>query len=266
MKIVTYNLRCIYDKWDGVNSFIHRAGFIYEKITAENPEIIAFQEVVEKSRDFLVKLFPEYIFLGHFRNADYTGEGVFTAVRKDAIEVLGFEDFWLSPTPAIAGSRYENQSQCPRTCLMTQLRHKESGKLLRIYNLHLDHVSDEARQKGMECVFEAIKGYNERLELPSVILGDFNALPEDGVMRMCDNNTSPQITDVTKDIPFTFHGYGKCEQKIDYIYMTKDLADNLKRVYTWDDKCVWHEDVYHGADVPSIYLSDHYPVCAEIEI
>lgn len=254
MKIVTYNLRCVYEKWDGINSFIHRAGMIYEKITSEQPDIIAFQEVVEKSRDFLVKLFPEYIFLGHFREADYSGEGVFTAVKKDTFEVIGFEDFWLSPTPGIAGSRYENQSQCPRTCLMTQLRYKESGRLIRVYNLHLDYESDEVRQKGMECVFNKVKEYNKKLELPSVILGDFNAFPEDEVMKMCNSSKSPEITDVTKDIPFTFHDYGKCKDKIDYIYMTSDLIENLKEVCIWDD-------VSDG-----IYLSDHYPVCAELDL
>ena len=95
MKIVTFNLRCVYEKWDGINSFIHRAGLIYEKVNAEKPDIIAFQEVVGKSLEMLTKLLPEYLFLGHFRNADYSGEGVFTAIRRDEIEVLGFEDFGL---------------------------------------------------------------------------------------------------------------------------------------------------------------------------
>lgn len=266
MKIVTYNLRCVYEKWDGVNSFIHRAGLIYEKINSEKPDIIAFQEVVEKSKILLEKLLPEYIFLGHFREADYTGEGVFTAIKKDRFEVLGFEDFWLSPTPAIAGSRYENQSDCPRTCLMTQLKDKICGKILRIYNIHLDHISDEARRNGMECVFDYVKKKNAELETAAVILGDFNALPQDGVMKMCDEHANPKFYDVTKNIAYTYHDYGRCKQKIDYIYMTKDLSDILKRVYTWNDECVWHKDIYHGADVPHIYLSDHYPVCAEIEM
>lgn len=266
MKIVTFNLRCIYDSWDGINNFIHRAGFVYEKINTEKPDVIAFQEVVEKSLELLTKLFPEYLFSGHFRNADYSGEGVFTAIRKDTIEMLGFDDFWLSPTPYIPGSRYENQSVCPRTCLMTQLRDKKSGKVFRVYNLHLDHESDEARQKGMECAFEVIRKNNEKKEYPTIILGDFNAHPQDGVMEMCNNNPVPKIFDVTKDIPATFHNYGRCAQKIDYIYMTKDLTDNLKKVYAWDDKTVWHKDTYHGSDVPSIYLSDHYPVCAEVDI
>ena len=44
MKIVTFNLDCCWDGAEGINSFIHRAGMIYERINAEKPDIIAFQE------------------------------------------------------------------------------------------------------------------------------------------------------------------------------------------------------------------------------
>lgn len=52
MKVVTYNLSCDWDSCDGINSFIHRAGMIYERLDAEMPDIIAFQEVVPKSIRF----------------------------------------------------------------------------------------------------------------------------------------------------------------------------------------------------------------------
>ena len=264
MKIVTFNLRCVYDRWDGVNSLIHRAGFIYEKINAEKPDVIAFQELVEKSLELFTKLFPEYLFLGHFREADYSGEGVFTAVRKDKIEVLGFEDFWLSPTPYVPGSKFENQGVFPRTCLMTQLRYRETGTVFRVYNIHLDYESDDSRQKGIACVLDAFEANNKKSDLPSIILGDFNASPFDDVIKKC--NETPKILDVTKNIQVTFHDYGRSDTKIDYIFITRDMEDNLKNVCAWTDKCVWHPDLYHGPDVPYIYLSDHYPVCAELDI
>ena len=126
MKIVTWNLRCLWSG-DGINAFLHRAGMIYEKIDREKPEIIAFQEVVAESLTFLRKIFPEYIFLGQMRSENYDGEGLYTAVRKDIFDVLGGETFWLSPTPYIAGSRFEKQSDCPRICVYTLVRHKTGG-------------------------------------------------------------------------------------------------------------------------------------------
>ncbi len=77
IKIVSFNLRSQYTG-DGINAFIHRAGMIYDKIKKEAPDIVAFQEVIEPHYDVLPKLMPDYTFLGQFRNADYTGEGVFT--------------------------------------------------------------------------------------------------------------------------------------------------------------------------------------------
>ena len=44
MKITTFNIRCKFDT-DGINSFVHRAGFIFHKIQKEKPDVIAFQEV-----------------------------------------------------------------------------------------------------------------------------------------------------------------------------------------------------------------------------
>ena len=56
IKIVTYNLRCIW-KGDGINGFIHRAGMIFDKINAELPDIIAFQEAIPKHIEFLKTAF-----------------------------------------------------------------------------------------------------------------------------------------------------------------------------------------------------------------
>ena len=45
MKVVTYNIRCVWDTCDGINNFIHRAGMIYDKILEEKPDLIGFQEM-----------------------------------------------------------------------------------------------------------------------------------------------------------------------------------------------------------------------------
>ena len=177
MKVVSFNLRCHWKSNDGINAFIHRAGFIYEKINQEQPDVIAFQEVKRHSRDLLEKMLPEYEFVGTFRDADYTGEGLYTAIRKDLYVFLGVEMFWLSPTPFVAGSRFKNQSPCPRICLVTKIRNKNTNEIFRMINLHLDHVSDEARMLGLDCIFKFLDKYEELEHIPMVMLGDFNALP-----------------------------------------------------------------------------------------
>ncbi len=56
MKIVTFNIRVITD--DGVNNFYNRIGFIRQKIKAEMPDVIAFQEVTDAIREALIEALP----------------------------------------------------------------------------------------------------------------------------------------------------------------------------------------------------------------
>jgi endonuclease/exonuclease/phosphatase family metal-dependent hydrolase len=252
MKIVTFNVRCSWSS-DGINSFIHRAGMIYEKIREEAPDVVAFQEIREKHLALLERMMPEYTFCGQLRNADYGGEGLYTAIRTDRLQVLGMETFWLSPTPYVAGSRYEHQSDCPRICVMTQVRNKKSGQILRIYNLHLDHKDEEARVLGMKSVLDYVTAQNQKTELPAVILGDFNAKPNSEAIALCRAYEGGLLTDLTEEIPSTFHNFGRMttDCKIDYIFVSPTLAEACTGVTVW-------ADVHDG-----IYLSDHYPVSAE---
>lgn len=251
MKIVSYNVRCSY-VGDGINSFVNRAGLIYDKIKNDQPDVIAFQEVTAKILDVLQKLLTEYVFVGQFRNEDYTGEGLYTAVRKDSCMVLGYETIWLSPTPYVAGSRFEIQSSCPRICVQTLVRHNESGKRMRIYNLHLDHKSEEARVSGMKSALEFVQQYYHKDSFPAVILGDFNAHPDSQVITMC--NAYPHLKEASAPIETTFHKYGTKAIKIDYIYMSDELADAAVCATAWTE------------ENNGIYLSDHYPICVQLEL
>lgn len=250
LKIVSFNIRHVWD-WDGINSFVHRAGLIDEKISAEKPDVVGFQEIRAKNLALLRKLMPEYHFVGHLRNSDYKGEGLYTAVRMDTCEVIGFEAVWLSPTPYIAGSRFECQSECPRICLCTTVLHKASGKLFRVFNIHLD-LPEEARLLGIKSTFEFIDSQNAKLSLPFALLGDFNSIPEDSVTAFCKERSD--VEDITAHIPVTFQDFGRRELKIDYIYTDAFLTQTVKNVTVWDDQ------------LNGIYLSDHYPVSAEFDI
>lgn len=255
IKIVTFNLRYLWlAHSDSVNSFAFRAGLIYDKIRREKPDVIAFQEVVPTHLDVLQKLLPEYMFYGHFRNADYTGEGLYTAVRKDCFQVLAYETFWLSPTPFVSGSRFPDQSMNPRMCVVTAVRHTESGKVIRLYNIHLDDLSDEARIEGIRCVLRQMNRINETtLALPTMILGDYNATPESKTIRFCRENREPMLIDITAHIENTFHDYGRTEKKIDYIFVTEEIANAVICTDIWNT-------CFEG-----IYLSDHYPVYTELD-
>ncbi len=249
VKIMTYNLRGVW-MWtkEDKQCFVFRAGLMYNKVMNEKPDIIAFQEVMPKHLELMKRMFTEYDFYGQGRDANYDGEGLYTAIRRDAWNLIAYETFWISPTPYVPASRYEIQSDCPRICVVTHVRHKETGKMLRLYNVHLDHISDAARIQGIQCVLEKMDAINKQQYIPSMLMGDFNARPDSETIRFCNEHTDPVIKEVTANIPVTFHNYGTEEQKIDFIYVSEDLSGAAVESGIWDT-------VFCG-----IYLSDHYPV------
>lgn len=252
LKAVTFNIRCVW-KGDGINGFIHRAGMVYEKIMQEKPGIIMFQEMRREHLELLKRMLPEYTFIGHFRENDYTGEGLYTAILNERIQLLGFESYWLSPTPYVAGSRYENQSECPRICLTLKLRDMITGKVFRAVNIHLDHISDAARVEGIQQVFKTTCERNLIDDMPTIIAGDFNAEPDSDTISFCKNYDKFKVYEVTGKIGTTFHNWGQMAVKIDYIFATESIKNSVKSAYIWDD-----------CD-EGIYLSDHYPICIEID-
>ncbi len=255
VKIVSFNVRCLWDSEDG---FVSRMGLIYDKIEKEQPDVVAFQEITPVILRALKQIMPGYLFVGHGRGPDYQGEGLYLALRESSMKLIGLDTFWIAPNPYDKLSRYEDQSSCPRICVGATLYHAQTGTELRVFDVHLDHRGSNAQQEGMKCVLEKVAEANRRFYAPTVILGDFNVLPENPVCQICAAWQEPPTYDITEKLPGTFHGYGSRgeapDMKIDYIYVTKELRDQNT------DTCLWTERL-NGH-----FLSDHYPVCAEFEL
>lgn len=256
MKIVTINIKCdstghAPDSPLGRNTFAARRDYLKARIRKEAPDIMGFQETQPHMVAWLKENLPEYVFMGHGRGADFADEAMILAVKKDKFELWGFETFWLSPTPYVPGSRYENQSDCPRTCAAAFLRCAEFDFPFRVYVTHLDHISDEARQLGMAAIVERIKADNAKIPAPCILMGDMNAFP--GTIVFDPLKEIATMRDVTEDVGNTFHGFGTWKEttKIDYIFVTEPFADT--------DARRWHEE--HDG----IYLSDHDPVSVELK-
>lgn len=255
--VVTFNLRTE-SVGDGPNYFFNRAPFIITKIRSEMSDVICFQECNTRMLKWLKASLYEYEVVGMGRNAGLDGESNPVAYRKDKFDLFGFDQFWLSPTPFVPGTRYEHQSRCPRICMTVCLSPKNTGKIFRVYNTHLDHVDAESRVLGMGRVLDKISEDNAKMRLPFVITGDMNATPDEISMQKVMDFKEIPIQDVTSNTPLTFHGYNparRSEYRIDYIFADKELECGEASV--WDD-------VYEVGE-NKVYLSDHYPIVADIE-
>lgn len=253
LTIVTFNLRCNAG-CDGINMFINRRGNILAKIDEVMPDVIGFQEMTAAMHDFLVRHLPEYAFVGRARTDDLSSEHVDIAYRRDRLELWGLDYFWLSPTPYIPGSRYPDQSECPRITTVALLHHRDFTKPFRVYNTHLDHVGPEARRLGMRQILDRITEDNHKQDFPFFITGDLNAEPSENTIADALAYGDYPVRELTEKLDVTFHSWGKENIKIDYIFADKRIvtAENYK-ITRWTD------------ENNGIYLSDHYPVMCEIE-
>lgn len=112
MKFVTFNIR-LDNHQDGIYNFDCRKEPILRKLRDEKPDILCFQEVLPHALTWLRENLPEYYVVGCGRGPEFDDEASAIACRKDSVELMGFETFWLSPTPHLPGSRYAAQSPCP---------------------------------------------------------------------------------------------------------------------------------------------------------
>ncbi len=248
IKVFSFNLRIISEN-DGINIFYNRKEGIIEAITAHAPHLIGFQEANDCMRDFLRDNLNDYTLIGCGRNSDYRGEGTPLAFRNDKFQLIRSESFWLSPTPNTPGSRFEDQSSCPRIATAAFLKPHGKGEPFWLINTHLDHKSSSARVLGATMLCEYIEEKGGRF----VLMGDLNAVPDSDEIKLL----AGKYTNATESIGGTFHAFGTIStdsaRQIDYIFT--DLTTDSRESFAL------RQEPKDG-----IYLSDHHPVCAFVEI
>ena len=251
LKIVTFNIRCDYGQ-DGPNQFCYRSSLVKRKIEAEQPDIICFQEVLPHVVQWLKENLTDYYVVGCGREKTLDGEQMTVAFHRDRLNMISMETYWMSPEPNTPGSRYEEQSMCPRTCTELVLQDAESTKPFRLINTHLDHIGVGARKLGLEQIVKKIKSETFLPELPVILAGDFNAEPDGEEIRVLGGEA---CVNLTEGIGITFHNYHRDDPNdpqcsIDYIILKGDWE--LKKVEKWTEQ------------KDGVCLSDHDPICAEL--
>ena len=197
-----------------------------------------------------------YTVVGCGRGKDYRGEATCIAYKRDDFELIALETRWLSATPLVPGSRYAaDQSGCPRIYTAATLKHNDSDEIFIFLNTHLDHKGSEARKLG---ALDVVRYLSEQ-KLPVIITGDMNAIP--GTPEI-DAFTAYElggkaVIDATATVGGTFHGFGhytpEKAHKIDYIFTT--LPCDTSKSYVVID-----------TPADGLYISDHNPVCAYIDL
>ncbi len=249
MKFVTCNIRGDFG-CDGDNNFCYRKPLLLKKFSEEKPDIICFQEVMPHVAAWLKEALTDYYVIGCGRSETLRDEQAAIAYRKDRMNLMKMDSYWLSETPDVPASRYPDQSPCPRICTEAVFEDLEEEKVFRVVNTHLDHEGQMARRLGLEQIMNKVKGESFFGDVPVILTGDFNAEPDWEEMQVLKEY--PEFRNVTEKIGITYHGFtaDAIPTCIDFIIIRGSIS--CRKVEKWTDR------------ENGVYLSDHYPVCAEL--
>ena len=235
-------------------------------IDRHKPDIISLQEVLKEQSEDFKKYFKDFQLVGFDgpeMDAHQTG---YHGIAKNPIlfskkkyELLTASTYWLSETPLVAGSKSWDTARA-RHANWVRLKERATGKEFRVINLHLDHVSAEAKLEQLKMVAEESKQY--QAEFSQILTGDFNSRfnsPVFNKVREEGWKDALETLNGEKEMGFTGHAFKgmKYEKaavggRIDFIWYrgrVKPVAAGIIR-----------------DDIGGVYPSDHFFVQADLEI
>lgn len=255
LKMMTYNIRLDVAS-DGENAWPNRKDFFTSQIQFYSPDIFGVQEATPNQVIDIASVLSDYNKFGIGREEGGTGEACTIYYKKDRFKVLESNTFWLSETPNLVSRGWD--AACNRVCTYGLFKDLKTKQTFWVFNIHLDHIGEQARIKGVQLVLSKMKELNTK-KYPAFLMGDFNSEPN-----------TPQISEIkkimddTRDIsqekPFgpagTFNNFNHNQPVtllIDYIFISKNSKLKIKK----------HAVLSDSKDLK--YPSDHLPVLIEID-
>lgn len=258
--MASYNIR--YNNPDDVeegNGWTQRCPHLCEIINYEQPLFFGAQEVLVDQLHDMLKLLPDYHYLGVGRD-DGKEAGEYAAIfyLKDRLEVVDHGHFWLSETPEKPSRGWD--AVCVRICTWALFKDKQTKQQFYVFNLHMDHVGTVARRESAKLVIQRMKEFKK--QYPMVLTGDFNVdetneiyliftksgilkdAYESAVMRMANTCTWNDFMQDCRD-----------KHRIDHIFVSSDVTVERYAILT---ESYWLGNTRRNP-------SDHYPVFAKLK-
>lgn len=169
LKVMTYNLR--YASPRPPNAWPDRRPLMQALVNREAPDVFGTQEGLYGQLQELAAGLPAYEWIGLGRAGGSKDEFAAVFYRRDRLEPVAFDHFWLSDTPDVVGSMtWGNKFR--RMVTWVRFRERATGRVFEFWNTHFDHQVEEARQKSAALIRERIAQTDPAL--PLLLVGDFN--------------------------------------------------------------------------------------------
>jgi endonuclease/exonuclease/phosphatase family metal-dependent hydrolase len=239
---------------DGPDRWELRREQMFALLKDQGPDVIGLQEALHFQIDEILAALPQYRMVGVGRSDGGQG-GEYAAIlyRASRLSVRQTSTFWFSDTPEIVKSNTWGAA-LERICTWALFDDKQ-GTPFYLFNLHLDHVSQPAREKSGGLLLKRIAARSP--VLPVVLTGDFNTGEANPVTREVAKTlldtfrvVHPDATEVGTANQFKL-GATKGD-KIDYIFVepgTEVISADIVRT-----------------SVGGRYPSDHFPVVSKIRL
>ena len=253
LKVMTFNIRLSLDS-DQENSWTNRKTEALQLMDYYHPDFFGVQEAVPQQMIDIKNGLKKYDFVGVGRD-DGKNKGEYSALFYDTekLEVLESGTFWLSETPDVPSKGWD--AAYNRVCSYALFKMKKDGKKFWAFNVHFDHVGNEARKNSATLILDKIKKFNTK-NYPVVLTGDFNLTEETEPIKILSKSLDDSYNHSVKKpygpkATFTnFDIHTSPKERIDYIF-TKDMVCETYR--TINDR---RENL--------LYPSDHFPVIVEL--
>lgn len=248
--VMSYNLRYFNPLDLGKQNWFYRAKLTTEDVADIQPDIIGYQEVTWVHQGYLEKVMEGYDSVVAYRDNFILSEGCPIFYRTDKYEKINGGSFWISETPdemtKIEGAEHY------RICVWIVLEDKVTGERISVFNAHLDHKGEVARDKGIDVVLSKMEEFGEGTK---VLLGDLNDTPDSSPIRKAAAvlNDAAVVAPVA-DKGATYQAWGKKlnNERIDYIMVSGDA----NRILEYRIINNLHDDVY---------ASDHFPIYIKLK-
>lgn len=249
--VMSSNVRCISPDDLGKKSWLYRADLIIKNVAADAPDIIGFQEVTKFHYAYLCESLKGYDSVLEYRDDTFLAESCPIFYNTEKFTLIDKGSFWLSETPEEMSKDWG--AACYRICSYVILNDKAANKDFVVFNTHLDHVSDEARIKGIGVVLDKISQFGG---LPAMIMGDLNADENSETYKsVTENFNDAKYQTENTMAACTYQNWGAELDRpcIDYFMISKSgFSVNSYKVVT---------TTYDG-----VYPSDHFPIVIKLEL
>jgi endonuclease/exonuclease/phosphatase family metal-dependent hydrolase len=257
--VMTFNIR-FGTANDGMNRWDNRRELVVDVIAKHDPDILGLQEALDFQVNYISKEMPEYDVYYVCRD-DGAKQGESSAIfyRKNRFKLTDSGTFWFSNTPSEPSAHWGNKHL--RICSWVQLIDKKDDIRFYVYNLHLDHVSQNSREKSTILLAEKIS--QRKHSGPYIVMGDFNmSLSNPGIKYLLKNDADTPYPPL---VSAWHRKHPQLDTRTGHGFKGITEGSAIDHILVEEKTSVINANIDQRA-INGRYPSDHYPVISRVKL